>query len=84
MKSILPPNLGHYEENYRTISFIDIKIINKTSAGKITKIILKKNQVGKLKLPDFKPYCKSTVIKISWHWRKDGYINHGTEERAQK
>lgn len=34
-----------------------------------------KNQVGKFKSPDFKLYYKSIVIKVSWHWRKDRYIN---------
>lgn len=45
------------------MEFLILKCTWNTKGSKMTKIILKKNELGGFTLPDFKTYYKATVVK---------------------
>ncbi|KAF0871188.1 LORF2 protein, partial [Crocuta crocuta] len=53
-----------------------LKFIWNLKGSLVAKTILEKNlQPGRLTLPHFKTYYKTTVVKTGWYWPKDKHIN---------
>lgn len=60
--------------NYSDIYKLILTFIGNGKRPRTARPVLKKNNVARFPLPDFKAHCKLSKIRTAWSWRKNRQI----------
>ena len=69
---------------FKDISKTILKLIQKGKRIRIAKVILIKNEVGGIHLPDFKSYYIVMVIKNIWYFQRDKQIDQWNKPKTSE